>query len=68
MVYVHVYGFMSLAMFGLSIMMAPRSRSFWRAKNARLAYLSYMCLASILWPIFVAFCTLEWMSEVKEMD
>lgn len=68
MVYVHVYGFMALAMLVLAIMMAPRKTSYWSPKGTLPAFALYLAFVSILWPVWVTVCTLQVMSEVKELD
>lgn len=68
MVYVHVYGFMALAMLGLAIMMAPRETSYWSPKGTLPAFVLYLAFVSILWPVWVAICTLDVMNDVRELD
>lgn len=68
MVYVHVYGFMALAMLGLAIIMAPKKATYWSSKGTLPSFVLYLSFVSILWPVWVAVCTLQTMSEVKELD
>lgn len=68
MVYVHVYGFMALAMLGLAIFMAPRKKSHWDSPGATLSFLIFLGCCSVLWPLWVALCTFEVMNDVKDMD
>lgn len=68
MVYVHVYGFMALAMLGLAIMTAPRKMAYWSSNGALPAFAAYLAFVSIFWPVWVAVCTLDVMNDVRELD
>lgn len=68
MVYVHVYGFMAIAMLGLAILCSPHKKSYWSSVGAWPSFIIFLVFASILWPFWVALCTLEVMNDIKEMD